>query len=245
MRDRHLYVTEDAYPSAVDALVERRVGGEPVAYILGEWEFFSLPIAVSRGVLIPRVDTEVLAGAVIGLYRDRLSGMRILDLCAGSGCVGLAVAAHVPFCRVLLADKSPEALKLCRANTVRNRLTRRVSSMELDALEAPPMLIGQFDAIVCNPPYIPTAEIAGLDGSVRDFEPREALDGGTDGLDFYRAVASKWKTVLKADGRLAFECGLGQAAAVRAILEQNGFISVTVYKDTLDIDRVLIGAMKL
>ena len=241
MRDRHLYVTEDDFARDVGAILKRRIGGEPIAYILGEWEFYGLPIAVSRGVLIPRVDTEVLADAVIGMYREHLNGTRVLDLCAGSGCVGLAVAAHMPFCRVLLADKSLEALKLCRANTVRNKLTRCVTSMELDALEAPPALIGQFDIIVCNPPYIPTEDIAALDRSVRDFEPLVALDGGPDGLAFYRVIASKWKTVLKAGGRIAFECGIGQAGAVRVILEQNGYESIAIYKDTLDIDRVLIA----
>jgi release factor glutamine methyltransferase len=241
MRDRHLYVTEDAYENDVDALLDRRIGGEPIAYILGEWEFYGLPVSVSREVLIPRVDTEVLVDAVIGLYRDNLNGTRVLDMCAGSGCVGLAIAAHVPFCRVLLADKSQEALKLCRANTIKNNLTRSVSSIELDALVSPPMLLGLFDILVCNPPYIPTEDIAGLDRSVRDFEPRAALDGGADGLDFYRSITSKWKQVLKDDGRVAFECGMGQAAAVAAILEQNGFTDIITYKDTLDIDRVVIG----
>ena len=244
VRDRHLYVTEETLAQEVEAMLERRVSGEPVAYILGEWEFYGLPLTISRGVLIPRVDTEVLADAVIGLYRENLGGTRVLDLCAGSGCVGLAVAAHVPFCRVLLADKSAEALRLCRANTVRNKLTRRVTSMELDALEAPPALIGQFDVLVCNPPYIPTGDIAGLDSSVKDFEPVSALDGGADGLLFYRSIASKWKTVLRTGGRLAFECGVGQAASLRAIFEQNGYQSIAVFKDTLDIDRVLIGTVQ-
>jgi release factor glutamine methyltransferase len=241
MRDRHLYVTEDTFAHDVDSMLERRIDGEPIAYILGEWEFYGLPITVSRGVLIPRTDTEVLADAVIRLYRGNLNGTRVLDLCAGSGCVGLAIAAHVPFCRVLLADKSTEALRLCRANTVLNRLTRSASSMELDALEPPPLLLGLFDVIVCNPPYIPTDDIAGLDRSVRDFEPRAALDGGPDGLVFYRSIASKWKAVLKTGGRVAFECGLGQADEVRGILEQNGYNDIAIHKDTLDIDRVLVA----
>lgn len=241
--DRHLYVMEDAYLSDVEALVERRTGGEPLAYILGEWEFYGLPVTVSRNVLIPRVDTEVLADAAIDLYKDSLVGTRVLDLCAGSGCVGLAIAAHVPYCRVLLADKSPEALKLCRANTIKNNLTRSVSSMELDALEPPPMLLGLFDLIVCNPPYIPTADIAGLDGSVRDYEPHLALDGGPDGLIFYRSIASGWKSVLRDGGRLAFECGAGQADAVGALMTQNGFSPLAIHKDTLDIDRVIVGTV--
>lgn len=244
MRDRHLYVTEDSFENEVDAMVSRRVGGEPLAYILGEWEFYGLPMTVTRDVLIPRVDTEVLVDVVIELYKDNLDGARVLDLCAGSGCVGLAIAVNLPFCRVLLADSSNEALKICRANTLRLNQTRNVSSIELDALEEPPMLLGLFDIIVCNPPYIPTDEIAKLDHSVKDFEPIAALDGGPDGLDFYRSIASKWKTVLKDDGRVAFECGAGQADKVRAILEDNGFGDIRLHKDTLNIDRVITARLK-
>ena len=119
--------------------------------------------------------------------RDNLNGVRVLDMCAGTGCVGLAIAANLPFCRVLLADKSQEALRISRANTIKNNLTRRVTSIELDALEAPPMLLGLFDIIVCNPPYIPTGDLKELDRSVREFEPLVALDGGPDGLRFFRA----------------------------------------------------------
>lgn len=244
MRDRHLYVTDDAFERDVEALLCRRIGGEPIAYILGEWEFYGLPVTVSPDVLIPRVDTEVLVDTVIALYKDNLNGTRVLDMCAGSGCIGLAIASHVPFCRVLLADKSQEALKICRANTARNNLTRSVSSIELDALEPPPMLLGLFDLIVSNPPYIPSGDIAGLDRSVRDFEPRSALDGGVDGLDFYRSISSKWRGVLKDDGRIAFECGIGQAEQIRAILEENGFMDISIHKDSLNIDRVITATLK-
>ena len=123
------------------------------------------------------MDTEVLVDAVRDVFRDNLDGIRVLDMCAGTGCVGLAIAANLPFCRVLLADKSQEALKISRSNTMKNNLTRRVTSIELDALEAPPMLLGLFDIIVCNPPYIPTDDLKELDPSVREFEPAMALDG--------------------------------------------------------------------
>lgn len=244
LRDRHLYVPDDAYEAAVNELVARRLDGEPIAYILGEWEFYGLPITVSRGVLIPRIDTEVLAEAVIDLYKENLEGTRVLDLCAGTGCIGLAIASNVPFCRVLLADKAPEALRLCRANILRNNLNRRVTSMELDALEEPPMLLGLFDVIVSNPPYIPTGDISSLDRTVRDFEPHEALDGGPDGLDFYRSVTAIWKAVLREQGRIAFECGAGQAGDVADILRQNGFGDIKIHKDTLNIERVIIGTLQ-
>ncbi len=243
MRDRNLYVTDLNFEKNVEDLLARRTAGEPIAYMLGEWEFYGMPIAVNREVLIPRIDTEVLAGTVISELKNNLNGKRILDLCAGSGCVGLAIAANVPFSRVILADKSPEALKLCRANTIRNKLTRKITSIELDVHEEPPMLLGQFEFIVSNPPYIPTEEIGMLDKSVRDYEPHEALDGGTDGLDFYRSIASKWKSVLKEKGRIAFECGVGQAEAVHAILLENGFTDIKTIKDTLDIDRVIMATV--
>ena len=238
-----MYVTDNTFEGKVADLLDRRIAGEPVAYILGEWEFYGLPLTVTRDVLIPRVDTEVLAGSVISELKNNLNGKRILDLCAGSGCVGLAVAANVPFSRVILAEKSPQALKICRANTNRNKLTRNVTSIEIDALEEPPMLLGLFDVIVCNPPYIPTRDIDTLESSVTDFEPHEALDGGADGLIFYKSIAAKWKTVLKDKGRLAFECGIGQAEAVRQILTDNGFTDIKTIKDTLDIERVVIATV--
>lgn len=244
MRDRHLYVPDDTFENAVDSLLQRRVAGEPIAYILGEWEFYGLPINVNRHVLIPRVDTEVLVDAVRDLFKENLDGTRVLDMCAGSGCVGLAIAANLPFCRVLLADKSQEALRMCRANTMKNNLTRSVTSIELDALEAPPILLGLFDIIVCNPPYIPTVEINELSPSVREFEPFIALDGGPDGLLFYRSVTSNWKAVLKDKGCIAFECGQGQAQSVRSIMEQNGFTDIKTYKDSLNIERVVIGTIQ-
>jgi release factor glutamine methyltransferase len=244
MRDRNLYMPDDAFENAVKDLLDRRVGGEPIAYILGEWEFYGMPITVSRDVLIPRVDTEVLADAVISELKNDLRGKRILDLCAGTGCVGLAIAANIPFTRVILADSSPEALRLCRANTIRNKLTRSVTTVELDALREPPMLLGLFDLIVSNPPYIPTGEIGTLDASVRDFEPHEALDGGADGLDFFRSISSKWKTILKENGRVAFECGAGQAGTVRGILADNGYKDIRTVKDTLDIERVVIASKR-
>jgi release factor glutamine methyltransferase len=143
---------------------------------------------------------------------------------------------------VILADSSPEALRLCRANTIRNKLTRSVTTVELDALREPPMLLGLFDLIVSNPPYIPTGESGTLDASVRDFEPHEALDGGAAGLDFFRSISSKWKTILKENGRVAFECGAGQAGTVRGILADNGYKDIRTVKDTLDIERVVIAS---
>lgn len=193
-------------------------------------------------MLIPRVDTEVLVDVALEHFREReAEAPRVLDLCAGSGCVGLAVAAHLPEARVVLADNAPGALYVSRRNVLKNNMLRRVSVMELDALAGPPLLIGAFDAILCNPPYIPTREIEGLDDSVRLYEPFSALDGGEDGLDFYRAIIPKWKDALSEGGLMAFECGAGQAPDVAEMLRRNGFEAVRAFKDTLGIERVAAG----
>lgn len=242
----HFYRDTALYASAqveqrVAELLERRLGGEPVAYIIGEWEFYGLPLDISREVLIPRMDTEVLAERAILLARAAGEGARVLDLCAGSGCVGLAVAANVPECRVVLADWSEEALKICKQNVRRNDLNARVTCMQVDAMEKPASTLWDFDVIVCNPPYIPSGDIGGLDVSVREFEPRMALDGGADGLDFYRAISSRWGAALRLGGTLLFEVGIGQAPKVEALLAAAGYEDVKSTQDTQAIWRVVEG----
>ena len=192
-RDMSLYVSAEL-ERRVEELVQRRLAGEPVAYIVGEWEFYGLPLDISSDVLIPRSDTEVLAERAILRARAAGEGGRVLDLCAGSGCVGLAVAANVPACRVVLGELSEGALRVCKQNVRRNSLNARVTCVSVNALEPPASALWDFDIIACNPPYIPTGDIPGLDASVRDYEPHMALDGGADGLDFYRAVTQKWKS---------------------------------------------------
>ena len=199
-RDSRLYVP-DTVERQTRALVERHLAGEPVAYLIGEWEFYGLPLDISERVLIPRPDTEVLAAAVIEGLREAESP-RVLDLCAGSGCIGLAVAKHVPGSHVVLGELEEGALRVCRQNIRRNGLTGRVTAMQLDALHPPLQRLGDFDCIVSNPPYIPTGDLPGLDPSVRDYEPHMALDGGADGLDFYRAILRHWPAVLHPGSRL-------------------------------------------
>ena len=241
VRDMRLYAGDD-YEEKVGDMIRRRIGGEPVAYITGEWEFYGLPLTISEDVLIPRTDTETLVDTAIEALKTKESP-RILDLCAGSGCVGLALAANIPDCRVVMVDNSAKALRLCRTNILRNNLTRSITCVEADVLASPPMLLGLFDIIVSNPPYIPTADIAGLHHSVRDFEPSYALDGGTDGLDFYRSIVSKWSVVLKENGMLMFECGPGQAGFVRNLMQLNGFGRLKTVRDTLEIERVVAGTL--
>ena len=239
-RDSSLYVSSEV-EKRVESLVQRRLAGEPVAYIIGEWEFYGLPLDLSRDVLIPRSDTEVLAERAIALARAAGEGARVLDLCAGSGCVGLAVASQVPTCRVVLADVSEAALRLCKQNVRRNGLNARVTCVLADALESPSSSLWDFDVIACNPPYIPTGDLPGLDVSVRDYEPWLALDGGEDGLKFYRAIAGKWSSALRLGGTLLFEVGMGQAPDVELILGMNGYENVQTFQDTRGIWLVVEG----
>ena len=240
-RDGGLYASPELEPRVRD-LVRRHLEGEPVAYLIGEWEFYGLPLDISRDVLIPRPDTEVLAEQAIG-YIKTLGECRVLDLCAGSGCVGLAVAVHAPQCRVVLGELSEGALRVCKQNVRRNNLNARVTCLSVDAMEPPPAALWDFDVVVCNPPYIPSGDIAGLDVSVRDYEPRMALDGGADGLDFYRFIASKWKSAIRLGGTLLFEVGIGQAPDVEEILSQNGFEQIQTTADTQGIWRVVEGTI--
>ena len=241
-RDMALYAP-DPVEGKLKELLARRLAGEPVAYLIGEWEFYGLTLEVTPDVLIPRMDTEVLAERAILLARAAGEGARVLDLCAGSGCVGLAVAANVPTCRVVLADVSEAALKICKGNVRRNELNARVTCVQADALQKPDAALWDFDVIACNPPYIPTGDLAGLDVSVRDYEPRSALDGGADGLDFYRAIAAQWGSALRLGGSLLFEVGINQAMDVAALLEGSGFEDIQSTQDTQGIPRVVEGVV--
>ena len=241
VRDGALYASPEVEENARE-LVKRHLGGEPVAYLIGEWEFYGLPLDISPAVLIPRPDTEVLATKLIDAARGAGS-CRILDLCAGSGCIGLAVASQVLRSRVLLGEWDEEALKVCRQNIRRNQLSARVTSLRMDAREKPSRQLGEFDCIVSNPPYIPTADIEALDPSVRDHEPHLALDGGADGLDFYRVIADKWRDALLPNGLMAFEVGIGQADEVLRIMRANGFGDIQIVKDLHGIPRVVYGRL--
>ena len=240
-RDSRLYASPER-EAQVRRLVERRMAGEPVAYLIGEWEFYGLPLDISQDVLIPRTDTEVLAEQAIA-YIQQLGECRVLDLCAGSGCVGLAIAAQAPQARVVLGEIDDSALKICRQNIRRNSLSARVTPIQMDAREKPARSLGEFQCIISNPPYIPTGDIAGLEPSVRDYEPHMALDGGADGMDFYRAITEQWKEALAPGGRLYFEVGIGQADPVLRLMRSQGFGDLQIIKDHHKIPRVVLGAL--
>ena len=243
-RDLQLYALGDT-EKKIGEMLARRLAGEPLAYVLGEWEFMGLPMAVNDGVLIPRMDTEVLATLAIELLRSReTAGARVLDLCCGTGCIGISIAKNIADLRVVLADNSMKALRTARQNVLRNSVTKNTTVIEADATKAPPMLLGRFDLIVCNPPYIPTAEIPELDVSVSRYEPREALDGGADGLDFYRAIIPRWLPILREHGAVLFEVGEGQADAVEAMLREHGCSRVASHQDTIGVRRVVAGIVE-
>ena len=243
LQDLQLY-TSPEIEKRVAALGQRRLAGEPVAYITGKWEFYGLELNVSPAVLIPRSDTEVLAEQALERVEDRNAPLRVLDLCTGSGCVGCALGRMLPRARLTLADLSREALSLAKANVRDCGLTGRALCVEADALAEPAAQFGFFDLIVSNPPYIASFEIETLDGSVKDYEPRMALDGGGDGLDFYRSITGKWSGLLRPGGWLLFEIGETQATAVSELMAQAGLTEISVAQDTAGLDRVVYGRTK-
>jgi len=235
-----MYASEEI-SAALDFAVARILAGEPLAYILGEWEFYGLKLYVDKNVLIPRDDTCAVVSLAVkqGLFLDK--DPRILDLCTGSGCIGLAIAHRVKDARVTLADISRGALAVAKKNAVRNHLTGRISCIPADALGKPSAFLGKFDLIVSNPPYITGAEMKELPVSVKNYEPHLALFGGDDGLDFYRSIAENYKTALKPGGFLCFEFGMNQGDAVCDILTANGYTILERSRDYNDRERAVIA----
>lgn len=221
--------------------VSRRLIGEPVAYITRRWEFFGIPLFVNESVLIPRMDTETLILAAKEILTGVKQDARILDLCCGSGCISCAMASEFPASRVTAVDVSESALAVCRKNVAGLGFNSRVICMKCDARSSPPMGIGKFDVILCNPPYIESEEIDRLDNSVKNFEPRLALDGGATGLDFYKDIIKYWSCTLQDGGALIFEVGESQSAPVSEYLESAGFRKVYTRLDTLNVERAVVG----
>lgn len=225
----------------VNSMVQRHLKGEPLAYILGQWEFHGLTLQVTPDVLIPRDDTEAVCGLAIGKAKQLRQNPRILDLCAGSGCIGLAIASKVKDARVTLGEISPEAIRVAKKNIQDNHLAGRVSVVQLDVREAPPRFLGKYDLIVSNPPYVTAAQMEELDPSVRDYEPRLALYGGLDGLDFYRAIVKNYTQLLRPGGSICFEFGMGQEAGVCQILMEHGFELGRLVRDSGERARAVLA----
>lgn len=239
---RDNYVQDDVC-LAMDQAVSRVLAGEPLAYVLGQWDFYGMTLYVDHNVLIPRDDTCAVTSLAIQQALFLEKAPRILDLCTGSGCIGLAIAHRVKDAKVTLADVSKDALAVAKKNISIQKLSGRVSCIQADALKDPMPFLGKFDLIVSNPPYITTEEMTCLDSSVKDHEPHLALHGGTDGLDFYRSIAQKYKKALKPGGYLCFEFGMGQGDAVCAILEENGYTVLERTKDYNDVERAVLACI--
>ena len=227
--------------SKVNAGISRLLNEEPLAYVLGEWEFYGLPLYVNPDVLIPRDDTCAVTELAINksLFLDK--DPRILDLCCGSGCIGLAVASRVKDARVTLADVSKEALAVAKKNIARNKLGGRVSTFQVDARKAAPGFLGKFDLIVSNPPYINAEDMKQLPKSVDDFEPHLALFGGEDGLDFYRCILQNFTSILKPGGYMCFEFGMDMGDSVCRLLEENDYTVVERKRDFNDRERAVLA----
>ncbi len=240
LSDREKYASDDVCRTMEDA-VKRIQAGEPLAYVLGEWDFYGMRLHVDPNVLIPRDDTCAVTALAIKKALFLEQDPRILDLCTGSGCIGLAVAHRVKDARVTLADISQQALVVARKNVAAQKLSARVSCVQADALREPAPFLGKFDLIISNPPYITATEMRELPHSVRGFEPHLALYGGEDGLDFYRAIASNYKQALKPGGYLCFEFGMGQGDAVCEILETNGYTILERTRDYNDRERAVLA----
>ena len=228
---------EEADNDAVNAareMVSRRVSGEPLQYILGECEFMSLPFYTERNVLIPRSDTETLVEQII---KSAEPDAEILDICCGTGCIGISLAHFLNGARVTLLDISEKAVALAQRNIALNGV-KNVTVKRFDILTEIPC--GRYDIIVSNPPYIETAVIGTLQREVKDFEPHLALDGGSDGLVFYRRITEIAPQMLNENGILAFEIGFNQGDSVKELMEKN-FTEVKIIKDLTGNDRVVTG----
>lgn len=210
--------------------------GEPLQYLLGEWEFYGLPFEVGEGVLIPRPDTETLVETALELLRGVTSPV-VADLCAGSGCVAAAIAHMRPDARVLALELSDAAFPYLARNLARNG--GRVEALHCNVLEPPALPL--LDLVVSNPPYIPAAEMETLQLQVRH-EPEMALYGGTDGYDFYRALPVLYRPLLRDGGSIAFEVGYNQAEQVSALLAEAGYQCPQIRNDLAGIARVVFAA---
>mgnify|MGYP000098673747 CR=1 FL=1 len=238
LRDGALYASPEVEEAAW-ALARRRLAGEPVAYLIGEWEFYGLPLDISESVLIPRPDTETLAEAAIGWLRQQ-EAPRVLDLCAGSGCLGLAIASQVKDARVVLGELSDGALRVCRQNIRRCGLTGRVTAMQLDALRPPVQRLGDFDCIVSNPPYVCEHEREDMEENVLRYEPSQALFvPDHDPLLFYRAIGEYAVKTLKEGGRLYVEINRAYGWETTRLFQSLGLRDVTLKKDFYDNERMI------
>jgi len=248
--------------SKIDELLRRRAKREPLQYILGYTEFCGLKIKVGKGVLIPRPETELLVEeAIKTVKRETLGVMRkakyseqtlnsslithysslsILDLCTGTGCLALALAREFPDAQVYGTDISEIAIRYAKENAKLNKI-KNVAFIKGSLFKPVKKSLNTFDLIVSNPPYIKRNDIKNLQIEIKNWEPVKALDGGEDGLDYYRAIIPEAKNYLKECGCLMFELGVSQANGVRKMAEDAGFMDISITKDYAGIERILVA----
>lgn len=235
----------DEMNAQIDACLKRRTGREPLQYILGYTEFYGLKIKVGTGVLIPRPETELLAEEAIKTVKNHKSqdasehkdsSLMILDLCTGSGCIALALAEAFPDARVYGTDMSADALGYAGENAELNNI-KNITFLKGDLFK--PVKDMQFDMIISNPPYIRKDDMKLLQPEIMDWEPVTALDGGEDGLDYYRKIISGAGDYLKENGFLMIEIGIGQSGTIREMAEDEGFADIHVLKDYAGIERII------
>lgn len=221
-----------------EQLCERRINGEPLQYILGEWEFYGIPFKVGKGVLVPRQDTETLVDIAIDKLKNR-ENLTVVDLCSGSGCIALALEQNLNCSEVICVENSHDAFEYLERNINLNNSSAK--TMFADVLDEKTLSdVPKADLIVCNPPYVTEEEMKTLQPEVT-FEPEYALCGGEDGLDYYRSIIRLWKNKLNDDGMMLFEIGMGQEDEVMRIMIQHGLKDVRTRKDLCGINRCVFG----
>lgn len=226
-------------------MIKERFDERPIAYIIGNREFMGLDFYVKEGVLIPRPDTETLIEELINLYNIKTdcntdANLEILDIGTGSGAISISLAKYLKKSHVISVDISDIALEIATQNAISNDVENQIDFIKSDLFSNIPKQ-KKFDLIVSNPPYIPKKDIWGLDRQVKDFEPYNALEGGEDGLDFYRKITKEAPEFLKDKGILAYEVGHNQSSNVSKIMEQNGFTDIYTKCDLQGFERVVIG----
>ena len=232
-------VTEDEF-NIFNNLIEDRLNGRPIAYIVGNREFMGLDFYVQEGVLIPRPDTEALVEEIIELCKDK-KDLSLLDIGTGSGAITVSLAKYLNNADVKSFDISEIALEIGKKNAINNNVEDKIEFIKSNLFSAIKDTDIQFDVIVSNPPYIPKKDIETLHTQVKDYEPYNALEGGEDGLDFYRDITEQSVNYLKQNGILAYEVGHDQAQDVAEIMKNNGYTKIYTKKDLQGIDRVVIG----
>jgi release factor glutamine methyltransferase len=236
--NRLLICDESINHEDIDKIVEERKNGRPLQYIFGKWWFYKSEFLVGEGVLVPRQDTEILVETGLRFIADKKSP-KVLDLCAGSGCIGISVALERKDAEVTAVEKYSDAYSWLKKNK-EHCSTENLHTIQADALEP---LDKKFDLILCNPPYIPIGDRETLSTEVLN-EPHTALFGGEDGLYFYREISKLWKDSLTDGGQLAFEVGIDEAEAVKEIMQNCGYTEIGAENDVLGIQRVVFGTAK-